>query len=116
MVGLSGSTGAGGPHHRKVGEGHANWSCRQRVAVVATLCADCGSVKVNWNGVFQKSVPLTVSTTKRKQVVELLAFASPTSGTLNARSGDHRQGRPHRGARCVEVGRVTSTPERDHDP
>lgn len=54
----------------------------KQVALVATKCASCGTVKVYWNGVYKKSINLTASTTKRKQVVPLLSFGSVASGTL----------------------------------
>ena len=52
------------------------------VALVVTKCKACGSVKVYWNGVYKKTITLTASSTKRKQVVSLLSFGSVTSGTL----------------------------------
>ena len=54
----------------------------RRIALVATRCSSCGSVKVFWNGVYQKTVALTASGSVRKQAVELLSFATATTGTL----------------------------------
>jgi hypothetical protein len=54
----------------------------KRVALVATKCSTCGSVKVYWNGVYKGAVNLWASSTKRKQVVSLLSFGGVTSGTL----------------------------------
>jgi hypothetical protein len=54
----------------------------KRVALVATKCSTCGSVKVYWNGAYKATVNLSASSTKRKQVVSLLSFGSVTSGTL----------------------------------
>lgn len=54
----------------------------KRIALVVTVCSTCGSMKVYWNGVYQKTVALTSSTTLRKQTRELLTFPSPATGTL----------------------------------
>jgi hypothetical protein len=54
----------------------------KRIALVASRCPTCGSVKVYWNGTYQKTIALTAATTLRKQTVDLLTFAAPTTGTL----------------------------------
>jgi hypothetical protein len=54
----------------------------RRIALIATRCATCGSVKVYWNGVLKKSVSLSASTTQHRVAIELLVFATTTTGTL----------------------------------
>ena len=54
----------------------------QRISLVATTCSSCGSVKVYWNGLYQKTVSLTAATTARKQIIDLLAFSGTATGTL----------------------------------
>ena len=50
--------------------------------MVATKCSSCGSVKVYRNGFYRKTVSLTAATTARKQIVDLMAFSFPATGTL----------------------------------
>lgn len=54
----------------------------KKVALIATKCPTCGTVKIYWNGVYKKTIKLTASAKKRKQIVSLFSFGSVTSGTL----------------------------------
>jgi hypothetical protein len=55
----------------------------RRIALVASRCSTCGTVKVYWNGVLRSTVSLKAATTQRRVVIELLSFAAPTKGTLS---------------------------------
>lgn len=54
----------------------------KRIALVATTCSTCGSVKVYWNGTYTKIISLRSSTTRHKVLLGALSFASARSGTL----------------------------------
>jgi hypothetical protein len=54
----------------------------QQIALVALTCPECGSVRVSWNGVPVKTVNLWSASKKRAQVIKVLSFGSPRSGTL----------------------------------
>ncbi|HEX5616501.1 MAG TPA: hypothetical protein VFZ83_15205 [Acidimicrobiia bacterium] len=54
----------------------------ERLYVVATKCAACGSIRVSWNGTPIKTISLQASTTQRQQVLPVVAFTSARSGTV----------------------------------
>ena len=56
----------------------------QSVYLVVTKCSGCGRLDVRWNGELEKTVSLANRTTAREQVVPIVAFATPQSGTLTA--------------------------------
>ncbi len=53
----------------------------ERIAIVATTCSNCGSVKVTF-GTSSKTITLVSSTTKRKQVIEVFVYSSARAGTI----------------------------------
>jgi alpha-tubulin suppressor-like RCC1 family protein len=53
-----------------------------RLALVATTCPTCGSVKVYWNGTLIKTVSLTSATTINKKVIAIKTWTSAHTGTL----------------------------------
>jgi hypothetical protein len=53
----------------------------ERIAIVASVCPTCGSVKVTF-GNYTKTINLAAATAKRKKVIEAFAFTSPRSGTV----------------------------------
>lgn len=57
----------------------------ERVAIVATKCSGCGSVTVTFGG-SSKTISLNATSTLRKQVIEVLAFTSPRTGTLTIKT------------------------------
>ena len=54
----------------------------RRLAVVATTCPTCGSVDVLWNGVLIKTLSLTSTTTKLKQILVVKDFGAVKAGTV----------------------------------
>jgi hypothetical protein len=57
------------------------------VAVVATVCPTCGSVKVYLGGAYVGTVSLVSSTTTYRRVLSLPLLASTRTGTLELRTG-----------------------------
>jgi hypothetical protein len=53
----------------------------KRVAVVASTCPTCGSVKVYWNGVRVKTISLHSSTSRNRVLLGALSFSSVRTGT-----------------------------------
>jgi hypothetical protein len=54
----------------------------RRIALVATTCAACGSVRVYWGSTLLKTVSLQAATTARRVLLPVVTFASPRQGTL----------------------------------
>ena len=54
----------------------------KRLALVATRCAGCGTVKVLWNGRLLRTIDLRSATTRKRQLVNVARFGSVRSGTL----------------------------------
>ncbi len=54
----------------------------KRVALVASTCPTCGSVKVYWNGVRVRTISLRSSTSRSKVILGALSFSSVRTGTL----------------------------------
>ncbi len=54
----------------------------QRIAVVATTCPTCGTIKVYWGSTLLKTISLKSATTVNKKVIAAIAFTSPRTGTL----------------------------------
>lgn len=54
----------------------------ERVAIVATTCPTCGTVRVAF-GNAHRDIRLTSATTKRGQVIDVMAFTTPVTGTLS---------------------------------
>ena len=54
----------------------------RRLALVATRCRGCGSIKVYWRGQLLKRVDLSASQTRKKQVIPIRTFASPATGKV----------------------------------
>ncbi len=57
----------------------------ERVAIVATKCSGCGSITVTFGGT-SKTISLDATSTLRKQVIEVLTFSSPRTGTLTIKT------------------------------
>jgi hypothetical protein len=55
----------------------------ERIYLVMTKCATCGSVQVRWNNVVKANVNLYGSPTKFKQVIEVFSSSSAQTGTLS---------------------------------
>jgi aryl-phospho-beta-D-glucosidase BglC (GH1 family) len=55
----------------------------KRLAVVATKCPGCGTIKLVWNGVVLQQVSLASTKTQRKQVVAQVALAGLQSGDVS---------------------------------
>jgi hypothetical protein len=53
-----------------------------RLALVATTCRTCGSVKVYWNGALIKTVSLVSATTVNRKVLPIKTWTSAHTGTL----------------------------------
>jgi hypothetical protein len=56
----------------------------QRLYLVATKCATCGSVQMRWNGTLLTTVNLYNPTTVRAEVIGIHTFATAHTGTLTA--------------------------------
>ena len=54
----------------------------KRIALVASTCSSCGSVKVYWKGELKKTISLKSSASKDKVVIPLLSFSGVRTGTL----------------------------------
>ena len=54
----------------------------KRVALVASTCPTCGSVRVYWNGVRVKTISLRSSTRRNRVLLGALSFGSVRTGTL----------------------------------
>lgn len=54
----------------------------ERLYIVATKCATCGTVQVRWNNVVVGSVSLYNATTARKQVIAVKSWSSLQTGAL----------------------------------
>ena len=52
------------------------------IAIIATTCSTCGSLKVYWNGKLIKTVSLKSTKTVYKKVITVAAFKVATKGTL----------------------------------
>jgi hypothetical protein len=59
-----------------------NVTARQ-IAVVATTCPTCGSIKVYWGSSFLKTISLKSSTTVNKKLITVVVWSAPRSGTLS---------------------------------
>ena len=57
----------------------------RRLALVATTCATCGTVRVYWNGALLREVRLYSATTMRRRVFDITAFAAVQSGRVTVR-------------------------------
>lgn len=55
----------------------------QRIWLVVTTCARCGTAAVFWNGSLVKVVDLRAPTTKHQQLIGVFASSTPKAGTLD---------------------------------
>jgi len=55
----------------------------QRIAVVATTCSTCGSIKVYWGSTLLKTISLKSTKTVNKKVITVVVWSAPRSGTLS---------------------------------
>jgi hypothetical protein len=53
-----------------------------RLALVATTCPTCGSVKVYWNGTLLKTVSLASATTVNQKLIVIKTWSTAHTGTL----------------------------------
>ncbi|MFN8630034.1 MAG: carboxypeptidase-like regulatory domain-containing protein [Chloroflexota bacterium] len=54
----------------------------QRIAVVATMCSTCGSIKVYWGSTLLKTISLKSAKTVNKKLITVVAWPAPKTGTL----------------------------------
>jgi hypothetical protein len=54
----------------------------RRIALLATTCATCGSLKVYWGTTLLKTVSLYSATTVNKKLITVASFAAGRTGTL----------------------------------
>src|SRR4029079_1945358 len=59
----------------------------RRIALVATTCASCGSVRVYWGSTLLRTIDLRSATRVNRKVIPVATFASLRSGTLSIRVG-----------------------------
>lgn len=52
------------------------------VAIVATTCPTCGSVRVYWGSTLLRTISLTSATTVNRKLIKVTTFTSARSGTL----------------------------------
>jgi hypothetical protein len=57
----------------------------KRIALLATTCATCGSVKVYWGTSLLKTVSLYSATTVNKKLITVASFSAARTGTLTIR-------------------------------
>ena len=57
----------------------------RRIAIVATTCPTCGTVKVYWGSTLLRTIKLTSATTVHKKVIAVTTFTSARTGTLTIR-------------------------------
>jgi hypothetical protein len=58
----------------------------KRIALVATRCAECGTVGIYWNGAMVKKVSLYAATTHRRSTLIAALFTRLRSGTVSVRT------------------------------
>jgi hypothetical protein len=63
----------------------------KRIALLATLCATCGSVKVYWGSTLLKTISLYSSTTLNRKLITVATFTSARSGTLSIKISSTRK-------------------------
>jgi hypothetical protein len=54
----------------------------KRIALLVSTCADCGTLRVYWNGSLRKTISLASSTSRHKVLRSVLGFSSVRTGTL----------------------------------
>lgn len=52
------------------------------LALVATRCSGCGTVRVYWNGALLRTIPLTSPTTVHRAILTIASFSTARTGTL----------------------------------
>lgn len=57
----------------------------RRIAIVATTCPTCGSVKVYWGSTLLRTISLASTTTVNHQLITVKTFTSARTGTLTIR-------------------------------
>jgi hypothetical protein len=57
----------------------------KRIAIVATTCSTCGSVRVYWGSTLLRTISLRSATTVNKKLITVTTFTSTRSGTLTIR-------------------------------
>jgi hypothetical protein len=55
----------------------------KRIALLATACSTCGTVRVYWGSTLLKTVSLYSATTVNKKLISVKTFTSARSGTLS---------------------------------
>ena len=61
----------------------------KQIWLVVTKCPTCGVLTVRWNGVIKANINLASTTTRRKQVVSVVALTAAQNGTLTATLASH---------------------------
>ena len=57
----------------------------RRIAIVATTCSTCGSIKVYWGTTLLKTISLHSATTVNRKLITVTTFTSVRTGTLSIR-------------------------------
>jgi hypothetical protein len=57
----------------------------RRIAIVATTCPTCGSVRVYWGSTLLKTISLKSATTVNKRVISVTVFPSVRKGTVTVK-------------------------------
>jgi hypothetical protein len=57
----------------------------KRIAIVATTCSTCGSVRVYWGTTLLKTISLHSTTTANRKIIAVTTFSSVRTGTLSLR-------------------------------
>ena len=73
----------------------------KRIAIVATTCSTCGSVRVYWGTTLLKTISLHSTTTANRKVIAVTTFSSVRTGTLSLRV----YGSGHASTSCDRRGR-----------
>ena len=55
------------------------------IAIVATTCRGCGSVRVYWGSTLLRSISLNSTTTLNRKLIYVTAFSTARTGTLSIR-------------------------------
>ena len=97
--------GTGSPYYRSTYVRSSSYGARltrtgvvaKRIALLATTCRTCGTVKVYWGSTLLKTVSLYSATTVNKKVIPIKTFTTARSGTLkikvvsSGKKGHHRR-------------------------
>jgi hypothetical protein len=63
----------------------------RRIAIVATTCPTCGSIRVYWGATLVRTISLRSSTTANGRTIAVVAFTSVRSGTVTVKVATSRR-------------------------